>query len=119
MGELIRNITMAGAVLSAGVASGYMVEGHTNEVARGKIITVDTCMETSAYETSVTKGLKKCFKDGVPGGNVIGDDKFVGAYRNALQNEQESIETPRLAMWSVGAPAGAIAVGAFFVTVFG
>lgn len=95
-----------------------MVEGHTNEVARGKIITLDTCLDVVPHETTVTPELEDCFKEGVPGGNMIGGDKFkhgdpiefVEAYRTALGNEADSVEVSRLAVWSVAAPAGVIAL---------
>jgi len=123
MGNLVRNLVMTGAVLSAGAATGYMVEGRTNEVARGKITTIDTCLDTAPHETKVTDDLEGCFQDGVPGGNKIGGDKFdqgdpiefVDAYRAALDNEASSVEANRLAIWAVAAPAGAIAVASWFM----
>lgn len=98
-----------GLTLGAGAGIGAMFEGHTNEVAEGKIITVDTCMKTTPHTTEVTQELIDCFADGVPGGNKIGKDKFdagdpieyVESYRSAQVNEAASIEVGRLAIWSI------------------
>lgn len=104
-----RNVLALGLTLGAGIGIGTMVEGHTNEVAEGKIITVDTCMKTTPHEDVVTQDMIDCFADGVPGGNKIGKDKFdegdpieyVEAYRTAQVNEASSLELGRLAIWSI------------------
>ncbi len=104
-----KSMLALGLTLGAGVGLGAMVEGHTNEVAQGKIITVDTCMKTTPHEDTINQELIDCFKSGIPGGNKIGTDKFhtgdpiefVESYRAAQVNEASSIEIGRLAIWSV------------------
>ena len=102
---------VVGLSLVAGAGYGAVVEGHTNEVARGKANTAEFCLETVPHESEVTDALEACFEqeDGVPGGNQIGDGKlspgdpieYVEAYIRAQEAEAESVEPGRVAAWSI------------------
>jgi ABC-type anion transport system duplicated permease subunit len=104
-----RIAVVAGLSLVAGVGIGLAVESHTNEVAAGKAITATTCLELYDHENVVTEEMDDCFDAGVPGGEPIGKDKlaaeipiaYVESYIAAQENEAESIEIGRLAVWSI------------------
>ena len=114
MGEVIAGVGLS-VVLGAGY--GIAVENNTNEVAEGKIITVETCRRTVPHESVLTHELEECMKKGVPGGRKISGEKFVEgqpitfveAYVDAQQQEAGEIEVGRVAGWSV-APIGAAIV---------
>jgi hypothetical protein len=104
-----KSLLALGLTLGASVGVGVMAEGHTNEVAEGKIITVDTCLKIAPHETKISKELRDCMDHGVPGGKSIDSDhfrvgdpiEFVESYRAAQVKEAASIEVGRLAIWSV------------------
>lgn len=112
---------VGGLSLIAGIRLGIATESNTNEVAAGKAITATTCLEMHTHELVVTEEMDDCFDEGVPGGEPIGEDKidsgfpieYVESYIAAQENEAESIEIGRLAIWSV-VP---IAATAFYVSV--
>lgn len=94
--------------MSAGV--GYAAEAHTNEVARGKALTAQTCLDTTKHDETINAALEKCFTEGVPGGDPIGKDKihkgdpvaFVDTYIGQQQHEAKSVEGYRVAGWALG-----------------
>lgn len=107
---MMRNVAMAaGLSMAASAGVGFMVESHTNEVAKGKIITIDACMDVVPASEVITDELKDCFDNGVPGGRTVGKDhfkdndpiEFVESYRTALLNEADTIELGRVALWSI------------------
>ena len=109
MSEMLSNVTrntFLRGVLSVGI--GAAVESHTDDIARHKIVTVETCKKIYPLETTVSQDFHACVVKGVPGGAKIGSNKiptgepapYVDAYLSAQRNEQ-GIELDRLAVWAI------------------
>jgi len=95
-------------VIGAGI--GFAVESHTDDIARKKIVTVETCKKIAPLVGAVvTPEFQKCITDGVPNRTKIGHNKikvgqpvaFVDAYESAQHNEQ-GIELERILLWGAG-----------------
>lgn len=119
---MVKTAGFTGIVLAASAALGYAAESHTNEIARGKVETAQTCLALEPHEDTISKQLDKCMEKGVPGGSPIGADKFdpgepivfVETYINMQQREAAHIELGRVAAWTVGTPFVAAGYAAFF-----
>ncbi len=93
-----------GLTFVVGAAYGVVVESHTNEVARGKAITAESCLEVVPSESTINEALEDCLEDGIPGGQKIGGNHFdvgdpigyVDAYISAQEAEAASIEPGRV-----------------------
>lgn len=105
-----------GLSLAVGVGYGAAVENRTNEVARGKAETAETCLDIWGNDTStISKDMEDCLQKGVPGGAEIGSDKFedgdpieyIDAYIDAQNHEAAQIELGRLVVWSIVPDAAA------------
>lgn len=105
-GELL----VLGATTVVGLGIGFAFEGNTNEVAEGKILTAEACIEIVPHESTITEELEACLEDGVDGGRAIGDDHFdvgdpvatIDTYVQAQKNEARTMEPQRLIGWTVG-----------------
>ncbi len=105
-GNIRANITIASFIV--GGVCGLVIESNTDEVARGKILTVETCRDITGFEHTVTEQFVKCIEDGVPGGDPVMSDPvevgdpegLVDAYLSAQENEQ-GIEPARIIGWGV------------------
>ncbi len=97
-----------GLTFVAGAAYGVVVESHTNEVARGKAITAQSCLDVVPHESTINEALEDCLEDGIPGGQKIGGNHFdvgdpvgyVDAYISTQEAEATSIEAGRVVAWS-------------------
>ena len=104
--EVKKNIKVASFVL--GGILGLIIESHTDEIARGKINTVETCLEVTSQESRITESFMECIEQGVSGGNPVRTADFeagdstalIDAYVRAQENEQ-GIELGRVAGWAV------------------
>jgi len=119
--KIREGVAVIGAGLAIGVGWGIAVESHTNEVAKGKIITAEYCLGKLGTEATLDKSFLDCVHDGVPGGRKIGSNKFqegeprefVDAYIQAQRNEADSIEPGRIVGWSAAPFVVAAAAGWF------
>ena len=94
--------------LGVGVGYGIVVESRTNEVARGKAITAEACLEAIPMESTITEAFMDCMENGVPGGQKAEPESleegqpvsFINTYIQAQEAEAESIEPGRIVGWA-------------------
>lgn len=110
--ETIATLATFGA-LGAGI--GYAVEQHTNDVSRGRVVTIDTCMKVIPHENTINKPLLKCMEDGVPNAKKIGDFlkegqpiEFVDTLRTSQVNEAKTADTGNVVLYGLGGVAVAV-----------
>lgn len=66
----------AGLYLAASVPVGIGMELNSNEIALGKITTVETCVDMFGEADIISQKMLDCIEDGVPGGNNVEQDVF-------------------------------------------
>lgn len=110
---VVKHVASGLAIVAIGACAGYGMEAHTNEVARGKALTAQTCLDTTTHGKTVNEPLEKCFAEGVPGGDPIGKGRihtgdpieFVNTYIDQQHHEAKSVESYRVAGWALGGAA--------------
>ncbi|HVX24591.1 MAG TPA: hypothetical protein VG992_04615 [Candidatus Saccharimonadales bacterium] len=105
-----REFLQFGLSIAVGLGGGAAIEAHTDEVARGKIVTAQACYEQyKDVDATITPGTLKCLSDGVPGGREIHSHvlhvgqpiEYVESYIRAQQAEANDIELNRLLGWTL------------------
>lgn len=113
------HLVVLGACGAVGLGIGYAAESHTNEVSRGRLITIDTCMSKMPHEDTINEDLLDCMQGGVPGGNKIGNSlkqgqpiEYVESFRRSQQDEANTADTGTIAVYGLGG----LAVGVLIIT---
>ncbi len=122
MGIIKQGMAVAGALSISGAAIGAWAELDRSDVAKGSVVTIDTCLRAYPHENVISKALENCLLDGVPGGNYIGADIETGqpidfVYSLQTSEQQNShYDVDRVIVWGAVAPfvvVGGIAVAAW------
>jgi hypothetical protein len=111
MSRVKEYLAIGAASAAIGTGIGYWSEVEGNEDAKGRVITVDTCMRLHKNENNVvTKILEECMEDGVPGGEPLGDKvdvndpfEFVTSAREH-EVERSQFNVGRIAVYTVATP---------------
>lgn len=100
-----------------GIGTGIAAEQHTNDVSRGRIVTIDTCKKVAPSGEAIGHTLLKCMEEGAPNGNKIGKQleegqpaEFVDGLRASQVNEANTDDWGNVLLYG----AAGLAVGAFF-----
>jgi hypothetical protein len=96
------------ALATAGLIGGLVIETHTNDVARQKVITAEACHQGDPDVTEVSRFIIACVAGGVPGGTSINSSQFYegesiiyfNSYVTGQKNEAAHIEPSRIAAWT-------------------
>lgn len=118
-------LAIGAAATAIGTGIGVWSEVEGNEDARGRVITIDTCMKTyHQNENTISQRLEDCLEAGVPGGEMLGDKvdadepiEFVGSARTHEQ-DRSNFSVGRIAVYSAAAPV-VVAGGVVWVLTTG
>jgi hypothetical protein len=115
--DAARNALIVISLVSAAI--GFQAERNTNQVADGRVTTVDACLERVPHERTINAPLLRCLQVGANDGNRSGESPLlevglpiesVQDFRAQEESEAESLDLHTPAIAAVAAPA-VIAVG--------
>jgi hypothetical protein len=115
--EINKPVAILAAWGALGAGIGFAAEQHTNDISRGRVITIDTCRELYPRAPEIGKDLLKCMEEGVPNGNKIGDHlkedqpaEFVDSFRASQVDEAQTGDWGNVVLYGLGG----VAAGFFF-----